>query len=525
MIKLTGPEDLQPLSLGKLCSFVQRALNQNILIYYKTLLIRNNQFDGISKNASSEAKNGKKVEILRDQILSLLKENRNGLSLAQIPLMLKNKYKKTYNIQSLGFPKLKNLLATMDEIELEKTQGNFLKAILKTHCRKNSDKNLEDVYKNNLAGKKFHTLRANPLDNRLNSVHYNSNLHPHMMSSEPTPQLKSYRTVSTLDDYIFKIQSTTLDIIRQNIFGIEVEKLKCELDRRLGADFHYGILKVNSFQEFLINYLGDYLDIEVKKSLKTGRSAGPLSHIVYPKNYKVPNSPKHFILDEEEEDEGEDQRIGEKMSNESPGSFHHNIHSPDLSFIHNLKAHNPYDENEHGKISQSFNIGRNFQANRLFADTLSQQAGSSVGGVSSAQDILSTKSTKIVNEYTHFGKLSVLKSSKIFSNEYKQRTTKEIKSTIAAQIPPKRPDQQWNQSSSLAGGRQQGGVEDGNTRGFVSFDNEEEEKESGALMTHTRYDLANEKLDANTVSKSTGNVEDGSDNPSLRCVEKLLLDE
>ena len=145
MIKLTCPNDLQPLSLGRLCSFVQKALNQNLLIYYKTLLIRNNQFDNGNSQASSEAKNCKKVELLKEQILNILKENKNGLSLAQIPLLLKNKYKKTYNIQSLGFPKLKNLLVTMDEIDLEKTQGNLLKAVIKSHGRKNSEKPFEEI--------------------------------------------------------------------------------------------------------------------------------------------------------------------------------------------------------------------------------------------------------------------------------------------------------------------------------------------------------------------------------------------
>jgi hypothetical protein len=411
MIKLTGPEELQPLSLGKLCSFVQKALNQNILIYYKTLLIRNNQFDAASANANTEAKNTKRIENLKEQILALLKENKSGLSLAQIPLLLKNKYKKTYNIQSLGFPKLKNLLVTMDEVDLEKTQGNLLKAVLKTHGRKNSEKPLEEPAKNNLGGKKFLTLRNKPLDNKLNNMHY-SHLHAGIFSSDSAPPAKGYRTVSTLDDYIFKIQSTILDILnqQQNIFGIEVDQLKSELDKRLGTDFYYPIARVDSFQEFLITYLGDYLDIEIKKSIKSAKHSGPLSHIVYPKNYKLPTPAKGYVP----------QSFGqgyEQISNVSASSYQP-YQSPDHSFanhFHPFFTERAQAEEQPPKLSQSFNVGgRSFDGR---AETFSQQAGSSGGG--DIHQNFSAKSTRLVNEYSHFGKLTSARPPKIFGTEFK----------------------------------------------------------------------------------------------------------
>ena len=56
---------------------------------------------------------------------------------------------------------------------------------------------------------------------------------------------------------------------------------------RVGSRFHPGMFKVDNFQEFLITYLDDYLDIEVKKGFKL-RTHSPISYIVYPKNYKLP---------------------------------------------------------------------------------------------------------------------------------------------------------------------------------------------------------------------------------------------
>lgn len=72
-------------------------------------------------------------------MILLLDQHKHGLSLAQIPILLRKHYNKTYNIQALGYPKLKNLLCSMEEVTLEKAQGTFLKAQLKKHLRKFGD--------------------------------------------------------------------------------------------------------------------------------------------------------------------------------------------------------------------------------------------------------------------------------------------------------------------------------------------------------------------------------------------------
>lgn len=507
MIKLTGPNELSSLSLGKLCSFVQKALNLNILIYYKTLLIRNNQFDNTSLNASSEAKNAKKISILKEQILSLLRENKGGLSLAQIPLLLKNKFKKSYNIQSLGFPKLKNLLATMDEVDLEKTQGNLLKALLKTHIRKNSEKPLEEVSKNNLGGKKFLTLRTNPLDHKLSNLHYTSNMHGNFFDSqEPTTHhVKACRTVSTLEDYILKIQSTILDILRCNIFGIEVEKLKNELDRWVGVEFNYRIAGAESFQEFLINNLGDYLDIEIKKSLRSAKATGPLIHIVYPKNYKLPQQPKHIFTEEEEN------RFNDDFSNVSPNSFHHYMPSPDASFINCVKPlfSSKYQgiEPPAFKASQSFTAGRSPNCQeKVMLDTLSQQACSTGGELAT-----SCKSTLSQHQYSHFGKLKANKGQKPAGHEFK----------LGAQLMKGKdhfrhgkqrtaPQTEINWPSELQ--------EAGRFAGQVSFENE------GLHLSQPADYLSQKKADL-SPNKLAEDAEDLSDAQSQKVLERLLADE
>ena len=80
------------------------------------MLIKNNQYSGESFECPTDSKTNALVKEIKGLIIQILTEHRSGLSLAQIPLQLKKRFSKSYNIQALGFPKLKNLLATMPEL-------------------------------------------------------------------------------------------------------------------------------------------------------------------------------------------------------------------------------------------------------------------------------------------------------------------------------------------------------------------------------------------------------------------------
>jgi hypothetical protein len=506
MIKLTGPPELRPLSLGKLCSYVQRALNQHILIYYKTLLIKNNKFENEKCNEACDPKNSKRVDQLKSQIISLLKENKQGLSLAQIPLMIKKKYNQSYNIQSLGFPKLKNLLVTMDEVDLEKSNGNFNRALLKTHDRKNSEKPLEEFKKEALGGRKFLTLRSKPLDNRLNNLNYQSVLNNNLQSNDSHQPTRPYRTVSSLEDYIFKVQSMIIEILRYNMFGIEVDRLKAELEKRLGASFIHKVAQVDSFQEFLISYLGDYLDIEVKKSLKSAKIAAPLSHIVYPKNYKLLNPPKDQFADQHIESQNS---LFDQISQLScPQSQGPNLQvSPDLSFMNAVKPlltgkpSQQHNDQNYIKFSRSYNQGNNSKESDIsdsFRDNWSvlnepQQASKP------------TQEKKTSSEYTHFGKINVGKNARYFARESRSN----------------------NSIIHKDGGKKQGIMQDRhnlfeisnhpqNSDPHISFERDEEDMTEGEEKHMYGLKLG---------SKSTEKDEELSDDPSFKLVEMLLDEE
>lgn len=85
---------------------------------------------------------------LKENIIKVLEQNITGLPLAQIPIALRKNYKKTYNLQALGFPKLKNLLNSMDEVALENTLDNNVEAKLKKNTKKIDDNNLQNPINN-----------------------------------------------------------------------------------------------------------------------------------------------------------------------------------------------------------------------------------------------------------------------------------------------------------------------------------------------------------------------------------------
>mmetsp|Transcript_25615 Transcript_25615/g.24911 ORF Transcript_25615/g.24911 Transcript_25615/m.24911 type:complete len:106 (-) Transcript_25615:1960-2277(-) len=93
------------------------------------------------KNAQVEAK----LAIVKDALLEILAESKNGMSLAQLPLYLRKKLPFVLDLNELGFPKLKDLILSMnDQIKLELRGINHPFAYLMSsgrnvHSKINSD--------------------------------------------------------------------------------------------------------------------------------------------------------------------------------------------------------------------------------------------------------------------------------------------------------------------------------------------------------------------------------------------------
>lgn len=127
LLKVCGPFSLRGFSLGKLSYMVQLAINEDYLRYQRTLLIwtSNNQ-GGIS-----QADKVRKLQIIKQTIISLLEKAKEGISLAQLPLHLKRSLAFPIKIPDLGFAKLKDLLATIPEVSIELRDSNHPFAVFR----------------------------------------------------------------------------------------------------------------------------------------------------------------------------------------------------------------------------------------------------------------------------------------------------------------------------------------------------------------------------------------------------------
>lgn len=298
MLKICGPDELRCLSLGRISTLIKHALKNQVLIHYKTLIIKNEK----SFSKSSSERDNKIFEIQRN-IIELLKESEGqSLTLAQLPLRLQSKYKKIFNFPDLGFPKLKNFLATMEDyLELVRSANNHITVRLKDS---NEVKSTTDnkIYTDDLKSPNsvndfsnygdryferydrkhgFKTLQPNAFDQKCKQIETIGNQHIG----------EHKKSFSNLQQYLSRIKFFVIDILKRNTFGIEMTRLEENLSKYLGTKFDPRIFKADDFKEFLLNNFDEYVDIEVKKNIrittkKQERLNSKLtSYIVYPKSY------------------------------------------------------------------------------------------------------------------------------------------------------------------------------------------------------------------------------------------------
>jgi len=74
----------------------------------------------------------KKLLHVKDCIIEILNESSIGVSFAQLPILLKKKLGPNFNINQIGFTKLKDLLKSMEDVvKIEMKGQNFPFAVLK----------------------------------------------------------------------------------------------------------------------------------------------------------------------------------------------------------------------------------------------------------------------------------------------------------------------------------------------------------------------------------------------------------
>ena len=132
---------------------VQEAIREDILRYHRTLIVWAAKVD---KHKSTNSVDGEdqekslirasKLQQVKQALLEILAESKSGMSLAQLPQNLKKKLVFPLDLNELGFPKLKELILSMNDqikIELKGTNHPFAYLLKTSNYEKGRDKSLD----------------------------------------------------------------------------------------------------------------------------------------------------------------------------------------------------------------------------------------------------------------------------------------------------------------------------------------------------------------------------------------------
>lgn len=274
-IKTCAPEELRKCSLGRLNLYVQEAINKGFIKYHRTLLVKDysreedNSYLDNGNNVPNETgvssvQRDAKIKALQKTILEILRENPNGVSLAQIPQFLKMKALFPFNLQELGFPKLKNFLATIPEkIKIEMAGTNNSYAYL-----------VEPVEE--IPIKQGNILISTPvLDRKALKKKFNTLKFPITETIQPS-KAQNRKKVSSVEEYLNKVINLIYSILIEHNYGLRSDKLYSELNKKLTVEFNFHIFNCPDFYTFLAKYLENMIDIECKN----------FSFYIYPKDFR-----------------------------------------------------------------------------------------------------------------------------------------------------------------------------------------------------------------------------------------------
>ena len=364
-IKTCAPEDLRKCSLGKLNLYVQEAINKGFIKYHRTLLVKDYSKDeensflegsaNISGDLSSNLQRDTKIKALQKTILEILRENPNGVSLAQIPQFLKMKALFPFNLQELGFPKLKNFLASLPEkIKIEMAGTNNSYAYLVENNEENLAKNVNlgvhtiGVHSKPMifAGNTINTAGFNNknsalLDKRGLKKKFSTMKFPIADKIQSFKQQQNRKKVSSLEEYLNKVVNIIYTILIEHNYGLRSDKLYSELCKKLTVDFNFRMFNCPDFYTFLVNYLENMIDIECKN----------FAFYIYPKDFRF-GPLMSRKKDPQEEQNNISMNIKQNLMNLQDNSF--NQMKPKPNFNLNLN-------------STPFNYNDKFNKNGLFA--------------------------------------------------------------------------------------------------------------------------------------------------------------
>lgn len=213
--------------------------------HHKTLIVWSTQVDK-HKTDQDQIEDQQKINLrasklshVRQALIEILAESKSGMSLAQLPQYLKKKLPFTLDLNELGFPKLKDLLKSMDdEIKIELKDVNHPFAyLLRTKnyekCRDNRSESTFQIKKGSLFKQKAHHLSQDV------------NVDRHMKNP-----IFGYNA-----EEMQQIISAFYSLLRKHPMGILSTEMNTQISEQLSFQFSHTHLNCKSEYEFVKKYI------------------------------------------------------------------------------------------------------------------------------------------------------------------------------------------------------------------------------------------------------------------------------
>ena len=246
-LKICGPKEIQECSVGKTTQMVQLAIKQDVLRHHKTLIVWSTQVDKY-KTEQDEIEDQQKVTVrksklhtVRQALIEILAESKNGMSLAQLPQSLKKKLPFPLDLNELGFPKLKDLLKSMDEkikIELKDVNHPFAYLIQTKNYDKGRDNRSENFFQVNVKKGPLFKQKTHPLSQDISTDKHLR--HPGIKYSK---------------DQMQQIMDGFFNLLRKHPEGFNSTEMNAKISEQVGFEFSHTHLDCSSEFEFLTKFI------------------------------------------------------------------------------------------------------------------------------------------------------------------------------------------------------------------------------------------------------------------------------
>lgn len=262
-----GFQEFRTFSIGKLLSFIDKAIKIEYIHYIKTFLVKNEHFISNQEILQKNKENFEKDELFAlfaNKLEEILKKNNGQINLAQAKEMLEEHTNKSFSeLYKFGINKIGNFIEKFSEkFYVFEPKKGMLVLRLCDNCSLLPKNSIQSAFKekNIYIKKKDKQIglgqKKMPIES-LKEISYRAGRHS--LADE-----KGRLNSSSIEDYLKKIKLIVVEILLNNKNGIELGRLQKILNEQIPSEFDCITFGYENFYNFLLENLSDFVEVQVR---------------------------------------------------------------------------------------------------------------------------------------------------------------------------------------------------------------------------------------------------------------------